>query len=205
MIISPGSIRLRSRICHLVSLRRSLIELYIGANPRVDDDVITPLLMLSKLSRLSLVDTGVGIQGFRRFAISVEGTGRAYPRIHVSPEWINYLRSKYRDLNQIRFFSSSERVFSINAGLEETYRLEIQPPLIEDPSQCKRLSPTALKINLSLHAKYDATLLKTATKAEMTSWLEDFLLVRHADILLRAFVFGVGADVDVDEDSGDWF
>lgn len=104
VIILPGSTCLRSRICHLVSLRRSLIELYIGANPRVDDDVITPLLMLSKLSRLSVVDTGVSIQGLRRFAVSVDGEGRVCPRIHVSPEWTNYLRSKRRDPNQIGSF-----------------------------------------------------------------------------------------------------
>src|SRR5579872_3690479 len=105
--------RFRSRVCHLVSLRRSLIELYVGANPRVDDDVITPLLMLSNLSRLSLVDTGVSLQGLRRFAVSVDGTGRAYPRVHVSPEWINYLRGEHRDPNQIgRFIFPSERVFS---------------------------------------------------------------------------------------------
>ena len=105
MIISFGPICLRSRVCHLVSLRRSLTELYIGANPRVYDDVVTPLLMLSKLFRLSLVDTGVSLQGLRRFAISVDTAGQAYPRIHISPEWVNYLRSKHRDRSQIgRFF-----------------------------------------------------------------------------------------------------
>lgn len=65
------------------------------------------------------------------------------------------------------------------------------------------LSFTALKINLSLHAKCDGALLETATKEELTSRLEDFLLVRHADILLREIVFGVGAGMDVDDDSGD--
>jgi hypothetical protein len=182
-----------------------LIELYIGANPRVDDDVITPLLMLSKLSRLSVVDTGVSIQGLRRFAVSVDGAGRACPRIHVSPEWINYLRSKHRDLNQIERFFCSERMFSIYTGLEETYQSEVRSPLIEDPLQCRRLSFTALKINLSLHAKYDAALLETATRAELASRLEHFLLVRRADKLLREFVFGVGEGMDVDDDSGDSF
>lgn len=83
------------------------MELYIGANGRVDDDVIRPLLMLSKLSRLSVVDTGVSVQGLRRFAVSVAGAGRAYPRVHVSPEWIDYLRSEHRDPNQIRLFFCS--------------------------------------------------------------------------------------------------
>jgi len=107
-----GSIRLRSRICHLVSLRWSLTELYIGANPRVNDDVVTPLLMLSKISRLSLVDTGVSLRGLRRLAVSVDGVGQAYPRVHVSLEWINYLSSEYRDHTQIGcFLIFSEGVF----------------------------------------------------------------------------------------------
>ena len=66
--------------------------------------------MLSKLSRLSLVDTGISLQGLRRFAVSVDGTEQAYPRVHVSPEWINYLDSKYRDHLNLGFFS--EGMFS---------------------------------------------------------------------------------------------
>ena len=107
MIISRGLIFFRSRVCHLVSLRRSLTELYIGANHRISDDVVTPLLMLSKLSRLSLVDTDVSLQGLRRFAVSVDGAGQAYPRVHVSLEWVKYLKSKHRNHSRIRLFSSS--------------------------------------------------------------------------------------------------
>ena len=112
VINSSNSIRLRSRICHLVSLRRSLTELYIGANPRVTDDVVTPLLMLSKLSRLSLVDTSASLMGLRRLAVFVDRAGQAYSRVHVSPEWINYLSSKCRDHIQIGVFA--ERVFLEN-------------------------------------------------------------------------------------------
>ena len=113
VISAPNSIHLRSRICHSVSLRRTLTELYIGANPRVNDDVVTPLLMLSKLSRLSLVDTSVSLAGLRRFAVFVDRAGQAYPWVHVSPEWINYLSSKHRYHIRIRVFFS-ERVFLEN-------------------------------------------------------------------------------------------
>ena len=100
----------------MVSLRRSLTELYVGANPRVDDNFVTPLLMLSKLSRLSLVDTGVSLQGLRRFAISVDEAGRAYPRVHVSHEWMKYLKGEHRNRGQItRFF-----FLFLNAGFPET-------------------------------------------------------------------------------------
>ena len=100
----------------MVSLRRSLTELYVGANPRVDDNFVTPLLMLSKLSRLSLVDTGVSLQGLRRFAISVDEAGRVYPWVHVSHEWMKYLKGEHRNPGQItRFF-----FLFLNAGFPET-------------------------------------------------------------------------------------
>jgi len=185
----------------MVSLRKSLAELYIGANPRVNDDVVTPLLMLSKLSRLSLVDTGISLQGLRRFAISVDGAGHAHLRIHLSPEWIYYLESKHRDPNRIGAFLFLNAVFLENAGLEGTKQLEIRPPLIDDPSQCGRLSVTALKINLCLHAKCDAASLETATRAELAFRLKEALLVRRADMLLQEFVFGVGGDMDADDES----
>jgi hypothetical protein len=38
-------------------------------------------------------------------------------------------------------------------------------------------------------------------RAELASRLEDFLLTRRADILLREFVFGAGGDMDVDGES----
>jgi len=88
-----------------------------------------------------------------------------------------------------------------NAGLEEHYRLEVGPPLIDDPSQCRRLSLAALKINLSLQARCDAASLETATKAELVTRLEDFLLVRRADMVLREFVFGAGRNADGDVES----
>lgn len=61
-----------------------------------------------------------------------------------------------------------------------------------------RLSVAALKNRLSLYARCDAVSLETATRAELASRLEDFLLTRRADILLREFVFGAGGDMDVD-------
>ena len=79
--------------------------------------------------------------------------------------------------------------------------MEVGPPLINDPSQCRRLSLAALKINLSLQAKCDAASIETATKAELATRLEDFLLVRRADMVLRGFVFGAGRDADVDIES----
>jgi len=92
-----------------------LTELYVGANPRVEDNFVTPLMMLSKLSRLSLVDTGVSLQGLRRFAISVDEAGQTYPRIHVSHEWMKYLKSKRYDPRPNHAF-----FFVLNAGFPET-------------------------------------------------------------------------------------
>lgn len=83
--------------------------------------------------------------------------------------------------------------------------MEVQPPLIDEPSHCRALSLAVLKINLSLHAKCDAVFLETARRAELVSRLEEVLLARHADILLREFVFGVGAGMDIDGDTEDSF
>lgn len=83
--------------------------------------------------------------------------------------------------------------------------MEVRPPLIDDPSQCRRLSLAALKINLSLHAGYDTVSMEKATWTDLVSRLEEILLTRRADILLREFVFGVGGDMDVNYGSGESF
>ena len=85
--------------------------------------------------------------------------------------------------------------------MEEAFQLDALSSLIDDPSQCRRLSLTALKINLSLHVKCDAASMERATKADLASRFEEFLLIRRADILLRGFVFGGGGDMDVDWES----
>lgn len=100
------------------------------------------------------------------------------------------------------FFPLLNACFLENAGL---CQLEVRPPLIDDPSLCKRLSLTALKMNLSLQVKCDAVSLETATKTELVSRLEDFLLIRRADNLLREFVFGVGGDMDIGDESEESF
>jgi len=47
--------------------------------------------------------------------------------------------------------------------------------------------------------------MEKATKADLVSRLEDILLTRRADILLREFVFGVGGDMDFDYGSEESF
>ena len=44
--------------------------------------------------------------------------------------------------------------------------------------------------------------MEKATKENLVSRLEDILLTRRADILLREFVFGMGGDMDIDYGSG---
>ena len=51
----------------LTSLKRSLVHLYICANARIDDAAIPPVLLLSKLSFLSISDTCIGMDGLRLF------------------------------------------------------------------------------------------------------------------------------------------
>jgi hypothetical protein len=64
-------------IYHLVALRRTLWHLHLEENPNIDDNAVPPLLCLSKLRFLSLIDTGLGMAGVRRLALSLEEAARA--------------------------------------------------------------------------------------------------------------------------------
>jgi hypothetical protein len=65
------------RIYHLAALRRTLWHLHLEENPNTNDDAVPPLLCLSKLLFLSLIDTGLRMDGVRRLALSLEEAGRA--------------------------------------------------------------------------------------------------------------------------------
>lgn len=59
------------RIFLLVPLKRSLLDLNIAGNPRVDDNAMYPILSLVKLSYLSIVDTGIEMEGLRTLARTI--------------------------------------------------------------------------------------------------------------------------------------
>ncbi|TFY54163.1 hypothetical protein EVJ58_g9020 [Rhodofomes roseus] len=122
-------------VSHLVALRRTLSELDIALNAAIDDDVISALLALPKLSYLSVFDTGVRMPGLRRLAKCVadrsDSDAHYTFELEVPRECEEYLDSLHR-----------------------RYMLHPAPPLIAHPAACTDLSVPALRRNLAAHAAF---------------------------------------------------
>ncbi len=52
----------------LVPLKSTLTRLSLSTNPDIDNDAVPALLLLHRLSVLSLLDTAIDMEGFRRIA-----------------------------------------------------------------------------------------------------------------------------------------
>ncbi|EPQ53955.1 hypothetical protein GLOTRDRAFT_44490, partial [Gloeophyllum trabeum ATCC 11539] len=151
---------------HLVSLRRTLTDLHVRNNPRIDDDAVPALLLLSKLRSLSLYGTSVGMAGLRRFAGTIHEEDR-----HLDIEIP---------------VACDEYIEDISAK----YMIDPRPPLITDPAACASLSVAALRRNLTEHAAYNDAIVAGGTKGEMVERLERILETRRMDLLVRAMVWG---------------
>jgi hypothetical protein len=90
---APFNMTLNS-IYHLISLKWRLRKLYINSNPRIDDDAIAPLLLLSKLVYLTIFDTRVSITGLRRLALELHEAQRHF-RVEVSESCYCYIESEF--------------------------------------------------------------------------------------------------------------
>ncbi|KAH9948596.1 hypothetical protein B0H21DRAFT_230902 [Amylocystis lapponica] len=154
-------------IYHLVALKRTLVELDIALNPRIDDDVIPALLALSKLEFLSLFDTGVRMPGLRRLAQSLRAQKKTDFDIEVPRECEQYIDTLHRK-----------------------YMLHPRPPLIVDPDACAQLSTAALRRNLEEHAAFNADILAEGSQKEMVVRLEHILRLRESDLAVRDIVWG---------------
>ncbi|KAL0576087.1 hypothetical protein V5O48_005886 [Marasmius crinis-equi] len=179
-------------IYHLTGLRGTLNALSVASNPRVTDDAVPALILLSKLQFLSLVGTGIGMVGLRKLASVVDREKRVID-VEIPESCENYV-----------------------ANLESSaqYLLQISPPLISVPSVCAQLSMGALKRNLEAHLAvaaarapmidpqtqlrltgantFSSTTEITAflTKEEMKRKLEDILRTREVDLLVRGMISG---------------
>ncbi|CCM06606.1 uncharacterized protein FIBRA_08885 [Fibroporia radiculosa] len=151
----------------LVSLKRTLAELDIAFNPRIDDDAIPALLALPKLSFLSLFETGVQISGLRRFAMT--------------------LRTRKRQT--LVGFEAPRECEEYVEDLHRKRMLYPRPPLIVNPIECSRLSPTALRRNLAEHAVFDASVVVGGSDAEMVERLERILTIREMDLAVRELIW----------------
>ncbi|KAF7311901.1 hypothetical protein MIND_00201400 [Mycena indigotica] len=148
-------------IFHIVALRRSLLQLSIATNPHIDDEAIPALILLSKLSFLTILDTSIDMPGLRRLAKVVQDERRMID-IEVPTSCESYIDA-----------------LSLN------YLADIAPPLISLPSLVNDLSAAALKRNLSAHAAHNASIVACGTKQEMAARLKTILETREMDLMVR--------------------
>ncbi|KAG6817233.1 hypothetical protein H0H87_011290 [Tephrocybe sp. NHM501043] len=93
----------------LLPLKHTLTQLSIGSNPAINDDAVPALLLLSKLSFLSILDTGILMPGIRRLAHTI------------------YIEERAID---IEIPSACEEYIE---ALDKKYELDPRPPLITAP------------------------------------------------------------------------
>jgi len=154
----------------LTSLKRSLTKLCLSANPRIGNYAVPALLLLSKLSFLSILDTNIDMIGLRRLTATIYKEDRV-----VSIE-IPAVCEYYID------------------NLHSKYLVHPSPPLVVNPALCAKLSVTALKRNLAEHAQCNPGIATSGTKAELASRLEGILKTRKMDMIARGMIWGNDAD-----------
>ncbi|KAF5379663.1 hypothetical protein D9615_005779 [Tricholomella constricta] len=154
----------------LVPLKRSLTQLSIGSNPGINDDAVPALLLLTKLSFLSILDTSIHMPGLRRLARTIYDEDRVID-IEIPTACENY----------------------VDPEMHKMYALDPRPPLITDPDVCAQLSTAALQRNLGAHAAKNSDIIAAGGKVEMVERLRGILEMRRADMLVRDMILGVDA------------
>ena len=61
----------------MVSLKRTLTQLSLAKNPNIDNEAVPAILLLLKLSFLSIFDTSIEMIGLRRLAETIFEDNRA--------------------------------------------------------------------------------------------------------------------------------
>ena len=77
----------------MTALARTLTDLDIAYNPRINDDAVPALLTMRKLLYLSLLDTSVTMNGVRRLAVELEEKVRSV-EVEVPGPCEEYLKSE---------------------------------------------------------------------------------------------------------------
>lgn len=77
----------------MVPLKRTLTQLSIATNPEIDDDAIPAVLLLSKLSFISILDTNIDMPGIRRLAKTIYDEDRIVD-IEIPSACERYIDSK---------------------------------------------------------------------------------------------------------------
>ncbi|EIW57992.1 uncharacterized protein TRAVEDRAFT_21430 [Trametes versicolor FP-101664 SS1] len=156
-------------VYHLVALKRTLEEVDLSHNPRVDDDAIPALLTLRKLQFLSLVETNVTMVGMRRLALeSNAGTESEDDR---------------------RLYVEAPRVVEDYLDdLDAKYLVNPEPPLIVSSAVVPQLSAGAIKRNLAAHGVCNPSISASGTKEEMAERLARILRAREGDLAVQGLL-----------------
>ncbi|KAF9460358.1 hypothetical protein BDZ94DRAFT_1170029, partial [Collybia nuda] len=154
----------------LIPLKRSLTQLSVATNPDINDDAIPAILLLSKLSFVSILDTNIGMPGIRRLARTIYEEDR---------------------IIDIEIPSVCERYID---HMHKKYLLYPLPPLIVNPKVCPHLSVAALQRNLAAHAMANSDIMAVGNKAEMAERLKNLLELRKADMLVKDMILGIDPD-----------
>jgi hypothetical protein len=172
---------------HLVALRRTLAYVHIEENPLINDDAIPPLLALSRLQFVSLIDTNIQMPGLRRFALAIR-EGRRRVDFIMPHQCELYFRRAFSGLSD---YIMTDRL----AGLQFEYLLEIEPPLITHPHEVGTLTVVMLRKNLAAHAAVNGSIVAGGTKIEMTMRLRALLERREADLVVQDMLWTEEEDI----------
>ncbi|KAF8813527.1 hypothetical protein BYT27DRAFT_7335124 [Phlegmacium glaucopus] len=150
----------------LVSLKRTLTHLSLANNHDINNEAVPAILLLSKLSFLSIFDTSIEMIGLRRLAETICEDDRIMDVEipFVCEAYIDNIHSQYLDFPP--------------------------PPLVTNPYACAQLSLAALKRNLEAHAACNPSIIATGTRPEMVQRLFDILKIRKLDMLVKDMLSG---------------
>lgn len=160
-------------------------------NPQITDDVVPALLLLSKLTFLSILDTNINMPGLRRLARTIYDDDRVID-IEIPTACEDYVDSQYLTIVP-RTLMLHIRSFLILA-MHTKYLLNPRPPLITNPQVCPQLSIAALQRNLAAHAQANPTVMAAGSKEEMIGRLQELLQMRKMDMLVRDMILGFEPD-----------
>ncbi|PPQ76912.1 hypothetical protein CVT26_001229 [Gymnopilus dilepis] len=150
----------------LVSLKQTLKLLYLAINPDINDDAVPAILLLSNLTFLSILDTGIEMAGLRRLAEAMHEYN------WVLDVEIPFVCETYVDC------------------IHTQYLCHPRPPLITNPYICAQLSNAALVRNLEAHAACNSSIIASGSRAEMIERLSKILLIRKLDMLVVGMLQG---------------
>jgi hypothetical protein len=160
------------------------VDLSIASNPLVNDDAAPALLLLFKLSYLSILDTGIGMAGLRLMARTIHEERRVIG-IEI-PTVCEY----YIDSKSLFLFCSDKDCMLSHSDMQSKYMINPKPPLIVEPTACASLSVSALRRNLTEHAAFNPSIITSGSKVELVARLQHILKTRKMDVLVRDMMWG---------------